>query len=275
MRSILVFIWRNNFIFLFLFFELASAFLVIQNNSFQRASFLNSSSFVAANLYDAFDYMTGYLGLRKENEALAADNERLYAQSILSYVQYVNEEFIYHDTIYQQRYSYLTARVINNSINRRNNYLTLNKGENQGIRREMGVISSLGVVGIVKDVSPNFSTVLCLLHADSRTSVRIKGKDYFGSLTWNGNDFTMGTVTEIPTHVKIKKGELIITSGFSAIFPEGLSVGSIEDINIVAGDNFYTLKIKYSTDFSNLANIYLISNLLKEEQAHLEDTTRE
>jgi rod shape-determining protein MreC len=275
MRSILVFIWRNNFIFFFLILEFFSAFLMVQNNSFQRASFLNSSTFIAANLFESFDNMTGYFGLRKENERLAAENEKLYSQSIMSYVQYVNDEFVHHDTIYQQKYTYLSARVINNSINRRNNYLTLNKGTNQGVIREMGVISSVGVVGIVKDVSANFSTVLSLLHADSRTSVKILGKDYFGSVKWDGDDHVYGTVTELPTHIKIYKGDQIITSGFSAIFPEGLRVGTVEEIEVAAGDKSYTLKIKYSTDFSSLANIYLVSNLLKEEQNQLEDTTRQ
>ena len=275
MRSIILFIWRNNFIFLFLLFESFSAFLVVQNNSFQKASFLNSSSFIAANLYGAFDNMTGYFGLRKENERLAKENEELYAQSIMSYVQYVDAEFVHHDTVYQQQYTYLSARVINNSVNRRNNYLTLNKGTNQGVQREMGVISSLGVVGIVKDVSANFSTVLSLLHSESRTSVKLLGKDYFGSLIWDGSDFTFGTVTELPSHIIINKGDQIITSGFSAIFPEGLRVGTVEDIEVFAGDKSYTLKIKYSTDFGSLANIYLVNNLLKEEQNHLEDTTRQ
>ncbi len=219
--------------------------------------------------------MTGYFGLRKENDRLAIENEKLHAQSIMSYVQYIDNEFIHNDTIYQQQYTYLTARVINNSINRRNNYLTLNKGTNQGVQREMAVISSLGVVGIVKDVSANFSTVLSLLHADSRTSIKILGKDYFGSVIWDGNDFSFGTVKELPTHIVINKGDQIITSGFSTIFPEGLPVGSVEDIEVIAGDKSYTLKIKYSTDFGSLANIYLVSNLLKKEQIHLEDTTRQ
>ena len=274
MRSIILFIWRNNFIFLFLLFEFFSAFLVVQNNSFQRASFLNSSGYIAANLYSGFDGMIGYFGLREENERLAKENEKLYAQSIMSYVQYVDEEFVHHDTVYQQRYTYLTARVINNSVNRRSNYLTLNKGRNHGVQREMGVISSTGVVGIVKDVSANFSTVLSLLHADSKTSVKILGKDYFGSLTWDGTDHEFGTVTELPTHIQINKGDQIITSGYSAIFPEGLRVGNVEEVDVAAGDKSYTLTIKYSTDFGSLANIYLVSNLLKEEQTHLEDSTR-
>ncbi|PCH95044.1 MAG: rod shape-determining protein MreC [Bacteroidetes bacterium] len=273
MRSIILFIWRNNFIFLFLLFESFSAYLLVQNNSFQRASFLNSSDFIAANLYESFDNMTGYFGLREENERLAEENEELYGQSIMSYVQFVDGEFIHNDTVYHQQYTYLNARVINNSINKRNNYLTLNRGTNQGVEREMGVISSLGVIGIVKDVSANFSTVLSLLHADSRTSVKILGKDYFGSAIWNGDDFTFGTVTELPTHIRINKGDKIVTSGFSAIFPEGLRVGIVEDIDIVAGDKSYTLKIKYASDFASLANVYLVSNLLKVEQSHLEDTT--
>ena len=270
MRSILSFIWKKNFIFLFLFLELISFILVVQNNGFQRAGFVSSSNFIAANIYQKYNNITGYFGLQKTNEALAEENTRLHAQSVLSFSKYVNKEFVYNDTIFKQRYTYLNAGVINNSIYHRNNYLTLNKGIQQGVEPEMGVISSNGVVGIVKDVSDNFSTVLSILHKNSSISAKIAGKDYFGSLIWDGKDFKYGVLKDIPSHVKIKNGARILTSGYSAIFPEGVLIGIIDGFELIPGDNSYTITVKFSEDYSNLSLVYVVRNLLKNEQDSIE-----
>ncbi|MBL4578194.1 MAG: rod shape-determining protein MreC, partial [Flavobacteriales bacterium] len=159
---------------LFLLLELVSATLVVQNNRFHKASFINSANSLTGGVLQWQTNFSGYIGLREENVILTEQNKRLLSQSILAFTKYTKKDFVHNDTIYKQRYTYLNAEVINNSIFNRNNYLTLNKGYSQGIEPEMGVISSNGVVGIVKDVSEYFCTVLSVLHKNSRISSRIE-----------------------------------------------------------------------------------------------------
>ncbi|MBL4752638.1 MAG: rod shape-determining protein MreC [Flavobacteriales bacterium] len=270
MRSLLAFIWKNNFILLFLLLEIVSFGLVVQNNNFHNASFINSANSVTGGALQWQSNLSGYIGLREENAILAEENSRLHAQSITAFTKYTNRTFIHIDTIFNQRYTYLNAEVINNSVFKRNNYLTLNRGYAQGVAPEMGVISSNGVIGIVKDVSEYFCTVLSVLHKKSKTSARIAGKDYPGTLTWDGADFKYGTLTEIPSHVVLQKGALVTTSGYSAIYPDEVPIGTIVDYEVLPGDDSYTIRIKFSEDYSNLSHVYVVRNLLKEEQLELE-----
>ena len=270
MRSIILFFSKNYFVFIFLFLEFISFWLVIHNNTYQKAGFMNSSSFIAAKVYQINHTIFGYFGLRKINMDLATENAALRSQSIFGFAKYDNGQFVFQDTVYNQNFVFTSASVINNSISKRNNFLTLNKGYNQGIKPEMGVFSSNGVVGIVKNVSDNFCTVLSVLHKNSHISARIESTGYFGSLIWNGEDFKYATLVDIPSHVKIQKGIRIVTSGYSAIFPEGLPVGTAEEYKIFPGDAFYKLEIKLYQDMSNVQQVYIVQNLLKEETKELE-----
>ncbi|MFH1320401.1 MAG: rod shape-determining protein MreC [Bacteroidota bacterium] len=274
MRNLFEFIWKNHFVFLFIFLEIIASFFILQNNSFHKASFINSSNFFSASILNTFDNITGYLRLRSTNELLAAENEKLYSQSILSFIKYYNREFQCNDSIYKQQYTYLSALVINNSICRRNNYLTLNKGKNQGVQPGMGVISGNGIVGIVKDVSDRYSSVLSVLNKNARISAKIKKNGYFGSVIWDGADFQIVTLLDIPKHVKINKGDTIITSGYSSIFPDGILIGTIIDFIIEPGGNSHTISVKLSTDFSRLSYVYIVNNLTKEEQKSLEEVSQ-
>ena len=175
------------------------------------------------------------------------------------------------DTVHKQQYTFVTAKVINNSVNRRNNYLTLNKGGLQGIKPEMGVVCAEGIVGIIKDTSGHFSSVLSLLHKDARISAKVKKSGYIGSLVWDGYDFRHATLKDIALHVKLTRGDSIVTSSFSSIFPEGIMIGTVEDIETKEGDKFYSITVKLSTDFSNLSSVYIVENMLKGEQQSLEE----
>jgi rod shape-determining protein MreC len=175
-----------------------------------------------------------------------------------------------NDTIHHQQYSFITAKVINNSVNRRNNYLTLNAGSLQGIKPEMGVISSEGIVGIVKDTSKHFCSVMSFLHKDSKISAKLKKSGYIGSLVWDGYDASRASLKDIALHVQFAKGDTIVTSSYSSIFPEDIMIGRVEDFETKAGDNFYDITIRLSTDFSKLSYVYIVNNVLKEEQQQLE-----
>lgn len=246
-----------------------SGYLLVENSYYQRAGIISSSNKITGAIYATKQGVSDYLALKSTNEELAIQNANLYSKSPESFFKLNDSIFSINDTIYRQQYKYIAAKVINNSVNKRSNYLTLDKGSDQGILPEMGVIMNNGIVGIVKQVSKNFSSVLSVLHKSTRISAKLKKNDYFGSLTWDGNSNDFGTLNDIPKHVQLVKGDTIVTSAYSAIFPQGVMIGTIDDFEIY-GDNFYNIKVKFSTDFYSLTYVYVIHNILKEEQHNLE-----
>ena len=251
--------------------ETFCGYIIVQNNNFQRTTFINSTNAIAAKVNTFVSSVTEYINLRTTNDALSRENAAL--KTLLPDVFYIDSalQHISSDTILKQQYGFMTAKVINNSTNRRNNYLTLNKGSKQGIRPEMGVICSDGIVGIVKDVSEHYSSVISFLHKDSRISARIRKTGYIGSMVWDGYDETHGTLNDIAKHVIVSKGDTIVTSSFSAIFPEGVMIGIVDDVSSTGGNNFLDISVKLSTPFGKLTYVYVVSNLFKEEQKALEE----
>ena len=225
---------------------------------------------MAANINQTVTSVTDYINLGKVNSDLSQENSRL--RSMLPEVFYSNsaEKKSIHDTVLHQQYSFMSAKVVDNSVNRRNNYLTLNIGSLDGVQREMGVVCSEGLVGIVKDVSPHFCSVMSFLHKDSRISAKVKKSGYIGSLVWDGTNSEHATLKDIALHVQLAKGDTIVTSSYSSIFPEGIMIGWVENVEAKAGDNFYNITIRLSTEFSRLSYVYIVSNVLKAEQQTLE-----
>ena len=271
MRSLFLFLWRYNFFILFLVMETFCFYLIIRNSNFHHASYVNSTNAAAAKINVGVSAVTEYINLSKANEALSRQNAAMHTLMPGSfYIDSVLKQLVV-DTVHRQQYTFVTAKVINNSVNRRNNYLTLDKGGLQNIHPEMGVVCAEGIVGIVKDTSRHFSSVLSLLHKDTRISARIKKSGYVGSLVWNGFDFRHALLKDIALHVKLTKGDTVVTSSFSSIFPEGILIGTVEDFEAKEGDNFYSINVRLSTDFSNLSSVYIVENVLKEEQQALEE----
>lgn len=270
MRNLARIIIRYHFFILFVIIEIFSLFLLIRYNDYQKRTFLQSSSVLTGNIYKSFSTFTKYLSLSEENRRLAFENSILRSKLIESYKNITTVDKSINDTIYKQQYIYTDARVINNSVNRQNNYLTLNKGSINGIKPEMGVVCSNGVVGVVKSVSKHFCTVISLLNSNLRLSVKLKKSKEIGSLAWDGSDFTKASLNEIPFHVKIKLGDTVITSGYSTMFPDGIIVGNISKSNIPSGSNFYDITVKLTTNFNNLSYVYIVKNLFKEEKIKLE-----
>ncbi len=270
MRNLFLFLWRYNFFISFLLLEVVCGFLIVRNNNFQHASFLNSTNYVASEVNSLVSSVTDYINLRTTNDALARQNAGL--KSLIPDVYYIDSALarITSDSIFKQQYTFINSRVVNNSVNRRNNYLTLNKGSNQGIKPEMGVISGDGIVGIVKDVSEHYCSVMSFLHKDSRVSARIKKNGYIGSMVWGGYDEKEASLKDIAKHVQVAKGDTIVSSSFSSIFPEGILVGIVSEVNPETGDNFQDIKVNLSTPFGTLTYVYIVTNLFKEEQQALE-----
>jgi rod shape-determining protein MreC len=271
MRNLFLFLWKYNFFIFFLLLETLCGYLIILNNNFQRTSLVNSTNNVAARVNSAVSSVTEYINLRTTNDALSRENAAL--KSLLPDVFYIDSAIthINSDTILKRQYAYMTAKVVNNSVNRRNNYLTLNRGSLQGVKPDMGVICSDGVVGYVKDVSEHFCSVISFLHKDSKISGKIKGTDYLGSMVWPGYDQTHGKFNDIAMHVKVVKGDTIVSTSFSKHFPEGIMIGKVDSVGQSGGNNFQDIDVKLSTPFGKLTYVYIVSNLLKDEQTELEE----
>lgn len=270
MRNLLQLLWRYNYFIFFLLLETFCIYLVAQNSNFHHAGFVNSTNRLSAKVNEGISAVTEYINLRETNEALSRQNAVLKSLMPDSYyIDSVNRQQVLDTTRFQQ-YQFMTARVVNNSINRRNNYLTLDRGSRQGVLPEMGVISPEGVVGIVKDVSEHYCSVLSFLHKDSRISARVRKNGFIGSMVWDGYDPLHGSLKDIAKHVKLAKGDTIVTSSFSKIFPQDIPIGVIDYVNARTGDNFQEVRVRLSVPFGNLTHVYIVSNLLKEEQARLE-----
>lgn len=273
MRNLLVFITKNYFFFLFLLLETFCIYILVQNNKFQRASFVNSSNQVSASVLSTSENIQQYFYLKSENERLAKENAELHSHDLLSFSVLVNGEYTINDTVKKQKFTYTNAKVVNNSTNRRNNYLTLDKGSKQGITNKMGVTSSSGVVGIVENVSENFCTVKSLLHSNTIINSKLKKDGSFGPLSWDGESFEFATLNDIPTHVRLFKGDTVVTSQYTKMFPENIMIGTVDSYYRESTKPFYTVKIKLSTDFKKLTHVYIVDNKLRAEQEELEKKT--
>jgi rod shape-determining protein MreC len=269
MRNLLKLLYAYYFLILFIVLECFSLFLIVENNQFQRAKFIQFAQNVSGNLYGKIDNFKAYLSLKEANRALANENAGLRNKlASLNRIEKAKKD-TFIDPLYRQQYTYRSARVINNSVGKQYNFITLNKGALDGITQDMAVISPSGIVGVVEAVSEHYSIVLGVLNRNFKVSAKIKKNNYFGTLSWNGLNSEICQLNDIPHHVKIAKGDTIITSGYSNVFPEGIKIGIIDDFDLKDG-NFYMIKVKLSSDFRNLNYVTLIDNLMKTEQSELE-----
>ncbi len=272
MRNLIFFIYKYHVFFIFFVLEIAAFVIIYRFNNYQKASFLNYTNGVANNFYNGVSNTQEYFNLRRVNDSLQLENARLRSQQIISYYQNNISINSINDTVYKQQYQYTAAQVVNNSVTKRNNYITLNRGSLHGIKREMGVISENGIVGIVMNVSEHYCTVLSLLNSNCKISAKLQKTGAFGSLVWDGKNPKISKLLDVNKHVPIEIGDLVITSNFSTIFPEGIPIGKIAKHTLDAGDNFHAIEVELFTDFSTVSTVYIISNLLKNEQQELEQT---
>ncbi|HRW62229.1 MAG TPA: rod shape-determining protein MreC [Bacteroidales bacterium] len=272
MRNLINFLLRIHFLLLFVLIEVFSIILLVNNNNFHKASFVNFSRQVSGHFYTRIANFTKYLSLAEENELLVKENARL-----LNIIEssYKSDEIFFrtiNDTILNQRYQYTSASVVNNSVNKKHNFLTIDKGTLQGVKPEMAVVSNGKIVGVVKGVSKNYATVISLLNLDLKVSAKIKKNGYFGSLSWTGNGFREANLTEIPLHAEVMPGDTVITSGYSSIYPEGILIGFISDYE-EKGGSFYTITVDLATDFKQINHVQVIGNLMQSEKTELEKET--
>jgi rod shape-determining protein MreC len=259
---------------MFLALQVICFMLIAQNHHYQRSFLINSSNILTGNIFSTRTNIVEYFSLAQTNRQLARENANLHNQLKQSFLITDQQVFTFRDTVYQNQYNYINARVINNTVSLRNNYITLNKGRNHGIRPDMGVITQDGVIGIVVDVSNNFSSVLSFLHSNIQISAKIKKNDHLGTVIWEGYNYRKATMLYIPTHIQIDIGDTIVSSGFSHIFPQGVMIGVVSEYEIRRGDNFFTLQLELSRDFNNLDYVQVVKNIFREEQVELESRSR-
>lgn len=274
MKLLFQLIWRHNFTLFFILLEGLCIYLLVRNNRFQQASFLNATNAVVTTAMQGVNYIKEYVQLRENNMALANENARLRNELNSASYEKDSAQVVVNDTNTLQQYQYITARVVNNSVNHRNNFITLNKGSLQGIKPEMGVIGPDGIVGIVNHVSEHFCTVMSLLHKETNVSAMLSRNGFYGSLRWEGGNPHYVYLREIDKTVPVLKGDTVVTTAFSSIFPAGVMIGRVAEANVEPGSPFFKIKVRLSMSFSNLNYVYIVNNLLKEEQQGLESNNK-
>lgn len=270
MRNLIFFIYKYYTFFLFLLLEIVSLVILFRYNNYQKASFLNFTGAASNGIYSTINNASSYFNLQTVNDSLMVENARLRSQLMNAFYQKSYTQTVINDTNYKQQYTYISANIVNNSVTRRNNYITIDKGSDHGIERGMGVICNNGIVGAVQFVSKHFSVVLSFLNSQAKVSVKLRKNNAFGSLVWSGGDPEMASLNDVNKHVPVQDGDEIITSNYSTIYPEGIPVGKIVSHSLEEGENFHSIQVGMYTDFGTLRNVYVIRNLLKAEQTDLE-----
>ncbi len=265
MQQIINFVIRHKNFLLFLFLLMLSLAFTIQSHSYHQSRFFNSANWITGNIYEAKQNITAYFDLSEENEKLIDENQRL--RKLL--FNKSNSDTISLDST-QLLYTITTARVIKNSYSESRNYITINRGRNDSIKPDMGVITSKGILGIVENTSPHYATVQSILNENSNINAKIKNTDHFGSLVWDTKDYAVVQLVDIPRMVPLNIGDTIVTGAMSSIFPENIPIGTIQKFDLDTAKSFYQIDIKLFNDMTNIRNVYIVNNMDRKEIRELE-----
>jgi rod shape-determining protein MreC len=280
MKNLINFLIHHSGFFVFLLLEVLSLILVFNSRDYQKSVFLSSSNTIVSSFYNWNNYIVGFFNLSKSNQQLAEENTQLKNQLLdlqnkLEALQPSGTDSLSYKIPPEKQYRFIEAKVINNSTNKLQNYITLNKGALDGVKPDMGVINDEGIVGIVKNVSEHFSVVIPVLNPKIQINCKFKRNNYIGSLVWDGKDYRFASLTDIARHVPIKMGDTLVTSGLTTTFPEGIPVGTIENFNLKESDAYYEIKVKLATNFRTLSYVKVIDFKNAGELKELEKTAYE
>lgn len=277
MRRLLAFLIRYHYWFFFIILEVASLLLLFRYNRYQQSVLLTSANGVVGAVYQVQRITSEYLDLKQINEELLQRNMELERRAVYAESKYKDliADSLYHIPSDDEIFTTIGARVINNTLHKLDNFITLNRGRSSGIKEDMGVLDAQGVVGIVYKVSDHYSLVISLLNSQMNLSCKIKGTDYFGYLHWEGDDPQAAYLKDLPRHAEFTLGDTIITSGYSTVFPEGLMVGTVDDITDSNDGLSFLLKVKLASNFGALRNVTVIAASEKEERNNLENNTED
>jgi rod shape-determining protein MreC len=268
MQQIVNFLFKNSMLLLFLLLLGISLSFTIQSHSYHRSRTITSANAVTGYVYEQINKVEQYFGLKEENQKLALENAQLK-----------NLLFNKKDTVLAAVpanlgiYRVIQSKVTSNSYNRQENYITLNNGANSGIKEDMGVVSSQGVIGYIEKTSANYSTVITVLNRKFRLGAKIKKNNHFGTLVWNGKSTGFAQLIDVPRLATVVKGDTIVTGAESTIFPENIAIGTIEKVYIDKKTNYYTLDVRLFNDMTSLGNVYIIENKDRTEIEQLQQAT--
>ena len=271
MERLILFVYQNRAFFTFLFLELFCAWLIVQNNAYQGSKFFNSSNGLVAAMNSFSQGVRDYFMLSEVNRTLSEENALLkkkLGQQPITYV--LPNNTLLRDSAFVSQYDFVSAKVVNNHVDMVKNFITINKGKDDGIEPGMAVISPLGVVGKVKLVSDHYGVVTSILHVDVMVSAMLKRTEHFGTIKWDGKDPDRVAFNYIPPHVHPNVGDTVLTSGFNAVFPEGIMIGVISSVDLNKDALFYDIEVRLSQDFRKLSWVTVVKNKHAVEQDSLE-----
>ena len=269
MERLFQFLYKYRAFFLFICLELFSLWLIVRNNQYQGILYFNSSNAVIGSLNRTTQNLNNYFSLKETNALLGEELTRLQKELEIKNALLLRSKS-FSDSSNIKHFDYLTAQVINNSVARYSNFITIDKGKKDGLSYGMAVINSLGVVGKIKSVSSHFSLVTSLLNTDVMVSSVIQRTGHFGTIQWDGISSQFVKLKFIPRHVKPLVGDSIVTSGYNSVFPEGIKIGTIEEFYLQDEALFYEIQVKLSNDFQKLTYVTVVKSLLNQEIDSLE-----
>lgn len=269
MQQVILFFIRNKSLLLFFLLFSISVYLTIQAHSFHSTKYINSSSSVIGGVQNNRNSVTGYFNLNKENKLLQEENA--YLRNLLHNEEW--EDIDKADSLTKKfAFQFTPAKVISNNYTKNYNILTINKGAKDGVKIDMGVITTNGIIGIVNKVSKNYATVQSILNTRSQINAKLKKTDHFGLLVWKKiRDPRHAHLIDIPRHTEFSIGDTIVTGGKSTIFPEGIPIGVIDDFTLEEINNAFNIRVELFTDMTNLNSVYLIDNFDSQEILELEE----
>ena len=276
MRTLLQFLVKYSILLLFLVLEIVAFILLVRHNNYPQSAVLSSANRVSATLYEAGSTVSDYFSLRTQNRVLMDENAELRNRiaALENKLESVEEDslaqYVYADKNIEVR----AAKVINNSTHLQRNYMTLNKGERDGVGIDMGVVSKEGVVGIVSAVSEKYAVVIPVLNPKVSISCKLRKNGYVGTLHWDGKDYRFAELQDIARHIDVNEGDTIVTSGYSDVFPENLPVGIIDKAELTESDAYYNIKVRLAVNFKTIEYVSVIENKNREEQKLLEGVTQ-
>lgn len=260
MYNLIRFLKKYNYIILFLILEVICILMITHNLPYQKRKLTNFGNNISGKIYKTTTNWSNYFHLKDENQLITDYNaslmSMLYQQNSDSLLEYENKT---------SDYKFIPANVINNSIHRNNNYLLIDKGKNDGLNENMGVVCENGIVGKIVNVSDNYASVISMLHPYTIVSARFKDNQHLANVCWNTHDYRYGIVKDIPLHLQLNKGDTLVTSGFSNVYPQDFLIGTIEEMIESESKDFNTAKIRFSTNFSTLRHVFVIENLNQNE----------
>ena len=259
MQQLLNFFFKNRSLLLFLLLLCLSLGLTINSQDYHKSKFFNSSAVVSGSVHSLFSNIGNYLNLKKENTVLLKENNRL---KTLEFKLFKSDSSV---AIQKNDYKLTPAIVIKNTYAFPKNYLTLNKGQEDLLKEDMGVITSKGVVGIIDKTSSKYARVISMLNIKSKINAKLKKSNHFGTLEWDGESPNTVQLYDIQDLVKLTKGDTVVTSGYSSIFPENIPIGYIKSYDLNDTKDLHIIQVNLFNDMTNLRHVHIIENLDKEE----------